>query len=210
MIPQGDLSRVTLEDFRRQAAGPHPMPAGVAVAAVSAGFALGLVAKVLAIAGRRQTPENVGRLEPLAASAHAASQRMLQLADEDIAAFEGYLAARRMPQASDTERQSRRRGIDSAVRGAIEVPLAAAREAAAGLQLCSAASSLIPPALIADVGVAAALLAGALRGLLLCAQSNVGQLAADAASYRERLAAETMRYEQALHQAQALLASIEP
>lgn len=206
MIPDCALSQVTLEHFRREAAGQQPMPAGVAIAAVSGGFALGLVAKVLAIVARRNPlPEPAARLEPLAAGAQSASQRMMQLAGEDIAAFEGYLTARRLPHSTEPEREARQQGIDAAVQRAIDLPLAAAQEAAAGVQLCGEVSDFAPLALIADLGVAAALLAGALRGFLLCAQSNVDQLAPDAASYRERLATETKRHERALRQAEAVL-----
>ena len=206
MTSDRDLSQITLERFRREAAGPHPMPAGVAIAAVSAGFALGLIAKVLAVSGRRSTPpENAARLEPLAAAAQAASQRMLQLAGDDIAAFEAYLAAKRLPRETESEREARQQSIDSAVRRAIDLPLAAAEEAAAGLQLCSEVSAFTPVALAADLGVTAGLVAGALRGFLLCAESNVRQLAPDAASYRERLAIEAKRHEQALRQAEVLL-----
>lgn len=205
------VSDSTLEQFRHAVAGQQPTPAGVAVAAVAAGFALGLLAKVLTVSGRRQSvPDDTARLASLAAAAQAASQRMLQLAGDDSAAFEAYLAARRKPHATDSERQGRQQSIDSAVGRAIDVPFEAAQEAAAGLQLCSEMSISTPPALIADLGVAATLLASALRGFLLCAQSNVRQLAADAAPYRERLATETQRHEQALRQAEALLASIRP
>ncbi|HWF98179.1 MAG TPA: cyclodeaminase/cyclohydrolase family protein [Steroidobacteraceae bacterium] len=206
MTPDGDLSPLTLEQFRRGAASPHPMPAGVAIAAVSASFALGLVAKVLAVSARRNTlPQNTAGLEPVTAAAQAASQRMLQLAGADTAAFEAYLTAKRLPRATETERRARQEAIDVAVRHAIDLPLAAAQEAAAGLQLCSDGCRFVPPALAADVGVAATLLASALRSFLLCAQSNVRQLAPDAASYRERLAIETKRHEQALRQAEAVL-----
>lgn len=201
-----DLSQVTLEQFRREAADPQPMPAGVAIAAVSAGFALGLVAKVLAITGRRHTPpETAARLEPLAAAAQAASRRMLQLAGDDVAAFEAYLAARRLPRASESEREARQQAIDSAVRRAIELPLAAAEEAATGLRLCGEVSTFTPAALTADLGVTADLLAGALRGFLLCAESNVRQLALEGASFRERVATETQRHAQALRLAVAVL-----
>lgn len=206
MTSDRDLSQVTLEHFRGEAAGPHPMPAGVAIAAVSAGFALGLIAKVLAVSGRRSIPpDDAARLEPLAAASQTASQRMLQLAGDDVAAFEAYLAARRLPRETESERTVRQQSIDSAVRRAIDLPLAAAAEAAAGLHLCSEASAFTPVALAADLGVTAGLLAGALRGFLLCAQSNVLQLAPDAASYRERLATEAKRHEQALRQAEVLL-----
>lgn len=205
MISDGDLSQVTLEHFRREAASQHPMPAGVAIAAVSAGFALGLVAKVLAVSARHNTlPEYAARVEPLAAAAQAASQRMMQLAGDDVAAFEAYLAARRLPHSTDAERQTRQQNIDSAVRRVIDLPLAAAQQAAAGLQLCSEVSTFTPVALAADLGVTAGLLAGALRGFLLCAESNARHLATEAASLRERVATEAARYAQALHLADVL------
>ena len=205
------ISDFTLEEFRRAAAGQQPTPAGVAVAAVAAGLALGLLAKVLTVSGRRKAPsDDTARLESLTAAAQAGSQRMLQLAEHDVAAFEAYLTARRMPHVSDSEIQAREQGTHSAVRRAIDVPLAAAQEAAAGLQLCSGMSAATPPALVADLGVAAALLAAALRGFLLCAESNVRQLAPDDVAYRERLAADTIRHEQALRQAEAVLESIKP
>jgi formiminotetrahydrofolate cyclodeaminase len=205
------ISDSTLEQFRHAVAGQQPTPAGVAVGAVAAGFALGLLAKVLTVSDRRQPlPDGSARLASLAAEAQAASQRMLQLAGDDIAAFEAYLAARRLPHMTDSERQARQQEVDAAVRRAIDVPLAGAQEASAGLQLCSEMSAAIPPALVADLGVTATLLAGALRGFLLCAQSNVRHLASDAATYGERLATETRRHDQALEQAEALLESIEP
>ena len=144
MIPHGDLPQVTLEQFRREAAGQHPLPAGVAIAAVSAGFALGLVAKVLTVVGRRATPPaDAARLEPLTA--------------------------------------------------------------AAGLKLCSEASAFTPADLTADLGVSADLLASALRGFLLCARSNVGQLAPAAASLSERVATETEGHATALRLAETIL-----
>jgi methenyltetrahydrofolate cyclohydrolase len=207
MIRDRDLSQVALEDFRREVASERPMPAGVAIAAVSAGFALGLVVKVLAVGGRRnELAEDTPRLERLTAATQAASHRMLQLAGEDVAAFEAYLAAKRLPRSTGSEQKTRQQAIDSAVRHAIDLPLAAAQKAAAGLQLCSDVSAFTPPALIADLGVAATLLASALRGFLLCAEANVRQLAADAAPYRERLASETKLHEQALRQAEAIVA----
>lgn len=170
------LCDYTLEQLRRAVADRHPMPAGVAVAAVAGGLALGLLAKVLAVSRRKALSGDAVRLESLAAAATAASGRMLQLADDDVAAFEAYLAAKRLPAATEHERQERRRAVESALARAIEVPLAAAQEAAAGLQLCSDASTLAPRELIADLGVSTALLEGARRGFLQCADSNVQQL----------------------------------
>ena len=206
MSPGDDLSQVTLEHFRRETAGQHPMPAGVAIAAVSAGFALGLAAKVLGVSGRQNAlAANLARIEPLAAAAEAASQRMLQLASDDVAAFGAYLAARRLPHATESESQARQQAIDSAVRRTVDVPLAAAHEAAAGLQLCGELSAFTPPALVADLGVIASLLASALRGFLLCAESNVRNLAPNTPVLRERVATEAQRHAPAFGIAEAVL-----
>lgn len=200
------VSDYTLELFCRAAASRHPTPAGVAVAAVSSGFALALLAKVLAVSGRRKVLSgDAATLESLAAAAQATSGRLLQLADDDVAAFEAYLAAARLPSSTEQEHEEQRRAVDSALARAIEVPLAAAQETAAGLQLCIDALTLTPAALIADLGVTATLLASALRGFLLCAESNVRQLAAETASLRERLATETERHRLALRQAEEVL-----
>ncbi len=206
MTPGDDLSQATLEHFRREAAGQHPMPAGVAIAAVSAGFALGLAAKVLRVSGRQNPlPADASRVELLAAAAQSASQRLLQLANADIAAFGAYLSARRLPHSMQAESQARLQAIDSAVRRTVDIPLAAAHEAAAGLRLCEELSAFTPAALLADLGVIASLLASALRGFLLCAQSNVRNLAPDTVSLRERVATEAQSHAAAFGIAAAVL-----
>ena len=144
------------------------MPAGVAVAAVSSSLALGLLAKVLTVTGRRKSAAgDLARLESLAAAAAASSRRRSQLAEDDVAAFEAYLTANRAPSSTEQEREKRRGAVDSALARTIEVPLAAAQETAVGLELCTDALPLVPRELAADVGVTTALLEGARRGFLL-------------------------------------------
>ena len=75
-------------------------------------------------------------------------------------------------------------------------------------QACSCAAScpaFTPPALVADLGVIASLLASALRGFLLCAESNVRNLAPGTASLRERVATEAQRHAPAFGIAEAVL-----
>lgn len=197
------VSESTLERFREAAASGHPTPAGVAVAAVSAGFAFGLLAKALAVSARKSMqPVDLAKLEPAAAAARAESSRMLQIAADDIAAFKAYMAAARLPQATDRERLERRRALDAAVRRAIEVPLAGAHSASAGLQLCVEAIPMTRLVVLADLAAAATLLASALRVFVVCAESNIRQLAQEASPYRELLTKEANGHERALLQAQ--------
>lgn len=184
----------------------RPTPAGVAVAAVSASFAFGLLAKALAVSGSRSAhAADVAKLEPLTVAARAQSSRMLQLAADDAAAFEAYLASARLPRATDQERSERRQSLESALRRTIELPLAAARSASAGLQLCVDAVSMTHLVVVADLAAASTLLAGALRAFLFCAESNVRQLAPESPSYRELLANEAGRHARALQQTEEVL-----
>ncbi len=195
-----------MERFREAAAGGQPAPAGVAVAAVSASFALGLLAKALAVSARRGGPAaDLARRQPLLDTLRAESARMLQLAADDTAAFEAYLACARLPHATERERIERRSALDAALGKAIDLPLAAAAAAAAGLQCSAEALSLVDLVVLADLGAAVALLSGALRAFLLCAESNVRVLGSRMSAYRERLAEETGRHRSALQLAEEVL-----
>jgi formiminotetrahydrofolate cyclodeaminase len=203
------LSDSTLERFREAAASGHPTPAGVAVAAVSASFAFGLLAKALAVSGRKDVQAvNLAKIQSLTTSAQTESSRMLQLADDDVSAFKAFLAGTRLPQSTDRERLERRQALDSALRRTIDVPLAGARSAAAGLQFCAEATSMTHPVVLADLAAAVTLLSGALRVFLLCAESNVTQLATDTPSCRELLTKESDRHGKALARAEELLQQV--
>ncbi len=178
----------TLEQFRSAAASSEPIPAGVAVAATSASFALGLLAKVLKVTGRKKGfSGDPAKIERLAESARAESKHMMQLAEDDMAAFNDYMISARLPQTTDREREERKRAVDASVRKAIETPVAAARAAASGISLCADAVDTVHAIVAADLGAAASLLAGALRVFLLCADSNIRQLAPDPYAYRDVL-----------------------
>ena len=78
-------------------------------------------------------------------------------ADQDVGAVMQFVHARD----ADTLRQ------------AIEGPMRAARGAVAGLELCARASVAVKPSLAVDQRAAEALIAGALRAILMCIDANV-------------------------------------
>jgi formiminotetrahydrofolate cyclodeaminase len=146
----------TLAEFRDKASGTDPVPASVAISAVTASLALALLAKVLAIAGKKK---DLGALLDLA---RAESARLALFADEDIQAFNEYMECRR-----------RGKDLTAAIRKAIEVPMGAARSAVGGLELCVSAAGVVQGLTLADVGGAAALLSAAVRAMLLSVDFNV-------------------------------------
>ena len=199
----------TLEQFRSASASSEPIPAGVAVAATSASFALGLLAKVLKVTGRKKGfSGDLAKIEKLAESARAESKRMMQLAEDDMAAFNDYMISARMPQGIDREREERNRAVNASVRKAIETPLAAARAAASGISLCADALDTVHTIVAADLGAAASLLAGALRVFLLCADSNIRQLAPDPSAYRDVIPGRAEWESRAFRQADSVLRQV--
>jgi methenyltetrahydrofolate cyclohydrolase len=199
----------TLENFRSAAASGEPLPAGAGVSAVTASLAFGLLAKVLKVSGRRKDfAGNLPKLEAVLKSARGESKRMMQFAEEDIAAFNSYIASTRLPQSTDTEREGRKCAVDAAVRKVIEVPLAAARAAASGIGLCGEAAGMVHANVAADLGAATSLLASAMRVFLLCADSNIRQVAADASSYRDAVAGRFEWESKAFRQAKSVLRQV--
>lgn len=150
------------------------------MSAVSASLACALVEKTLRIAGRRKDfSGDRQELVSLIDAAQQASARLARFADEDAAAFEQYLAAKRQKDAA---------AIDDALRLAIEIPLQIAREAIGALDLCPAAAGFIHQAVTPDLKAAVILLAGAARATLLSVDANLAQIPAGTEFHRNVLA----------------------
>jgi len=152
----------TLAAFREKAGGTDPVPASIAISAVTASLALALLAKVLAIAGKRKN------VSALLEAARAESLLLQALADEDILAFNQYMECKRQG-----------RELADAIRKAIEVPMSAARSAVRGLGVCAEAAGMIQGLTAADIGAAAALLSGAVRAMLLSVDFNIREMSSD-------------------------------
>jgi formiminotetrahydrofolate cyclodeaminase len=138
----------SLASFSDSVGATRPAPAGVAAAAVAAEFGIGLLIKTLAITRGQDELLNAARLE----AAH-----LRGAADDDIGAVMAYMSTRDA----------------AALRQAIEAPMRAARATVAGLELCAKASGTVKSALAADLAAAQALLAGALRAILVCIDANL-------------------------------------
>lgn len=119
---------------------------------------------VLETTARRPASEDVKRsLADLAQAAERESERLSELARGDGALYGAYMRARR-------ERSPQ---VGAALRQAIESPLAAARSALSGIDLCVAARSFTSGAIAADVCGATVLLEGAIRAILLTIDTNL-------------------------------------
>jgi formiminotetrahydrofolate cyclodeaminase len=160
----------TLEDFRDRLASIEPVPAGVAAAAVSATLALALLSKVLQVTrNRKDFAGDQALMAELLADSRYTFQTLSRLADDDVAAFREFMAYTKLPDAKADMR-------DAAIRSSINVPLDVARAATFGIALCEKASGHVHPVVAPDLGIAAGLLAGAVRSTLITVNSNLQHL----------------------------------
>jgi formiminotetrahydrofolate cyclodeaminase len=167
----------------------------VSVAAAAAALALRVLHGILEIAARKHNAE---ALVELIESAEREAQVLARLAEEDGEVYAAYLQARR----------ERSANLQSALHRTIESPLAAARAAAAGIDLCRKALPFFKGAIVADVSGAAVLLAGAVRALLCCVEANLGAIK-DAVFARAVMAERHALEQRAVSESQSVLEAVE-
>jgi formiminotetrahydrofolate cyclodeaminase len=163
-----NIRETTVADFCAKVGGTEPVPAGVSIAAVSAGTALSLLTKVLDIATRRKDFKgDAARIRALIDSSRHESAGLLELADADVQAFNEYLAC---------VRSSNHEGMQAAMCKAVEVPMRGSRAVVRGLDLCVEGIGMVHGLTVADLVIAAAMLHGAIRSMLVSVDFNLRHL----------------------------------
>lgn len=142
-----------MSEFCERVAGRSPTPGGGAVAAVIAVMAAALLRMASAICLER-VPED--GLKATIAEVEACETKLKGYADEDVQAFDAYIAARKKQ-----EKDAQQALIDCAL-----VPLNAAEEVAKLQRLAAAISERTPDFLASDVATVRHLLRAARQSLL--------------------------------------------
>jgi methenyltetrahydrofolate cyclohydrolase len=160
----------TVEDFLGELAAASPAPGGGSAAALAGAMAASLccMACRLTLARARYEaawPEMRKGLE----KAESLGARLRALIDEDSAAYNGVVAARKLPQGSDPERRVRAGAIQEATVSAARVPLETLETTAILASVLGRVVAGANPSCITDAGSAAALI----RAAALSAAYNV-------------------------------------
>jgi len=166
-----EFAGLTLDRFVRELASQSPTPGGGTAAAVAGALGAGLAEMVAELTlSKEKFAAAHGAMRTIAEEARRTREELLRLADEDTAAYDAVVAARRMPRETDEEKAARSSAIAAANRAATEVPMRTAR---AAVRLLSALPELAEkgnPNALSDAGAAALLLEASAEGALL----NVG------------------------------------
>jgi formiminotetrahydrofolate cyclodeaminase len=174
---EGHTTSLTDRSFREltaSLASREPIPGGGSAAAMSGAMGAALVSMVAELTtGRADAVEHETQLQEMHDGALASLDTLLDLADEDAAAYSAVVAARRLPKESEADREARARVLRSSMVTAAEVPLRTAQVAADVLDMARRIAMIGNPNAVSDAGVAAQLSAAAIRGALLNVRINL-------------------------------------
>jgi formiminotetrahydrofolate cyclodeaminase len=203
---EGRLTNTTVGEAIAAFSSPDPTPGGGSASALASALGTSLLIMVSGLAKTRTGADGErAALAAVAPSLVDIRDRLTQAIDDDTAAYDRVIAAYKRPKATPEEQQIRKDAIQTALRGATDVPLMVVRLSASALSAAETIAENGHAGAASDVGVAVALLRAGLHGARLnveinlesvrdqayagATRSEVEQLARGASETAERLSA---------------------
>jgi len=183
------LADASVRDFADNTLRDSPVPGGGSVAALMgslAGALTGMVANLTV--GKKGYKDVTDEMKAAAVTAQSVQADLLSAVDHDSAAFDGVMAAMRLPKKTDDEKSAREERIEAATKKAIEVPLSALRRCGDLLDTLEFVAEKGNENSLSDAGVAAKALLAAAAGTMLNVLINLPGLSDS--SYIDRTRAE--------------------
>jgi len=174
---RGDLVGRSVAEFVRVTAGDSPAPGGGSAAALAGalGAALGAMVANLS-AHRRGWDHRWEEFSEWAVRGHDLAERLLELVDDDTAAFNAILEAWRLPSGTAAEDDARSQAVVAATRTAIEVPLQVMKTAGASFEVIAAMVETGLASSVTDAGVGALMARAAVQAAHLNVRVNAAAL----------------------------------
>ena len=192
------LVRMTLTGFAEETASESPAPGGGSISAYmgALGAALGTMVANLS-AHKRGWDDRWKEFSDWAEKGQEVMKELLELVDEDTAAFDRIMDVFKMPKGNDEEKAARAAALEAATLYAAQVPLRTMKAALKALPVAKAMAEEGNPASASDAGVGALAATAAVRGAQLNVRINSAGLqdkamAAKLNAEAEAIAAEAM------------------
>ncbi len=167
----------TVRGFVDETASESVAPGGGSVAALLGALAAGLGTMVANLsAHKRGWDGRWAEFSDWAVKGQALKDELVRLVDADTDAFNLVMAALALPKATAEEKGARSAALESANRGATEIPYQVMRAAFATFPLIKAMASQGNPASASDAGVGALCARSAVLGAWLNVRTNVAGL----------------------------------
>lgn len=168
------LVKLTIEDFSKILASNAPAPGGGSVAALSGLLGADLVAMVCNLSiGKAGYEAFTDELTVALGKAQALSKGLLDRVDGDTEAFNGVMAAFKLPKATDEEKKARGAAIQGGYKEAIQSPLGIARECLEVLKLAESLLGKSNTNALSDLGVSAQQAFAGLEGAIMNVKINI-------------------------------------
>jgi glutamate formiminotransferase/formiminotetrahydrofolate cyclodeaminase len=171
------LAQMTLEGFTRETASESAAPGGGSVSAAMGAFGAALATMVANLsAHKRGWDARWKEFSDVAEKGQAILDELLDLIDEDTAAFNRIMDCFSMPKGTEEEKAARARAIEEATLNAANVPLRTMEAALKALPLALEMARKGNPASASDAGVAALAAVAGIRGARLNVRINAASL----------------------------------
>jgi glutamate formiminotransferase/formiminotetrahydrofolate cyclodeaminase len=171
------LVRMTAEGFARETASESPAPGGGSISAYMGALSAALGTMVANLsAHKRGWDDRWKEFSDVAEKGQALMQELLDLVDEDTAAFDRIMACFGMPKGTEEEKAARAAAIEEATLYAASVPLKTMEASLKALPLALEMARKGNPASASDAGVAALAARAACRGAELNVRINASGL----------------------------------
>lgn len=168
------LVSLSVAGFNDRLASDAPAPGGGSAAALAGADGAALLSMVAGLTlGKDKYKEAWEELEAARPRVAEARTRLLELVDEDTAAYDRIVAARKLPKDSPEQKAARQRAIDDATLVATTVPMQTAFFAHQALAKAPAILEKGNPNAASDAWVAALLLHACVRGALANVRTNL-------------------------------------
>jgi formiminotetrahydrofolate cyclodeaminase len=199
------VTQESIEEFLNALAGADPTPGGGSAAAIMGAAGAALVSMVCNVSiGKKGYEAAEAELRTVLAQSETLRRRLTAMVQDDISAFDGLMAAYKLPKATDDDKARRAQAIQASLERATQVPLDCARACGEVIALSRRAGEHGYQHVISDAGVGVSAAYAALRSAALNVFINAPALkdrafAEHAVSEIERLLAHSASESEAVY-----------
>jgi formiminotetrahydrofolate cyclodeaminase len=165
----------SMDEFLTELSSRNPTPGGGTAAGFAAAMGTALVEMVANVVGARDESEKQ-RLATFVTDCEAFRAEFLAMMDKDSLAFEGYMAAVKLPKTTDEEKAARRDAMQEALKSSTRSPLALAVRVCDLTDLLAYTFASAPKDIASDLYVGAAMLEAAFAGAVANVYVNLAYL----------------------------------
>ena len=171
------ITESSVDKFLDDLASGAPTPGGGSAAAIMGAMGAALISMVCNVTvGKKGLEAFEPEMKSLREQSEKLRARLAAMVAEDIAAFDGLMAAYRLPKLSETDKVRRTEAIQTSLRAATETPLDCARACSEVIDLAQRAGEAGYPGVISDAGVGVLAAYAALRSAALNVYINAPSL----------------------------------